>query len=742
MDREGRYPVADFAMLSRGANITFATLEPTGIPITDQNRLNSLVLKVRSKAPGPIENIRDDIKTAEQTVEQKSAKELVLTIAARRSGPEKAIELPVKDPQFAEFLKATTEFASDNPEVKLQAKQIAGVERDAWTVARKLADWTYKNLEWKHVSSADAAQTLATREADCSEFSALFVAMARSLGLPARMVSGLAYSGKSFGGHAWVEVWIGKWIELDPTWGTDFVDATHIRDSSNALVTSAALNLIELEVVETKRNVADFQKSAKALTQHLLKAIPTAMRSDLVAAIDLPTLTDEFMGQGAWSRMNDGEKERMWSAYRRIVEEIITGYGDRFSSYGRLRLLHLEEKGNVAEATCLLHPSDLLLKLRLVRRNDLWHLVEVQQSDTGLNTAADTLQTTIATIEKVRAGQKAAPAGLTDFARVLLLMDEDAAKAIVVADNALKSKPADKGLRFLKALALFEAEKEEDATKLLRELSNEDYAPAIYKLAAQLSDTEDEPTQKEVLKLWERYTSLEPHDSRGFSELGDAHSTLGNLAQAEAAYRKQIQLNPADSGGYLNLILFLTLNERMADVKPVLVAYDQHKDTEYDVFVAALRHFYLTSESAGAEKLAASEPARLKGNSEANLLLGRIQLDAGRYADALNHFNISAQLDKTSSAPYVAMAMLHRKQSRWAAALKAADQARNIDPEDSEAHYQRACALARMGRLKEAMSALEKSVELDPDQVEFIAEEADLKPLSTLPAFKKLLEKP
>ncbi len=241
MVREGRYPVADFAMLSRGSNITFATLEPVGIPITDQNRLSSLVLKVHSKAPGPIEYIRDDIKTVEQTVEQKSAQELLLTIAARRSSLEKAIELPVKDAEFAQYLKAMTEFAADNEDVKKKAKEIAGTDRDAWNVARKLAGWTFKNIEWKYVASADAAQTLATREADCSEFSTLFVAMARSLGLPARMVTGLAYSGNSFGGHAWVEVWIGKWIELDPTWGTDFVDATHILDSSNALVTSAAL---------------------------------------------------------------------------------------------------------------------------------------------------------------------------------------------------------------------------------------------------------------------------------------------------------------------------------------------------------------------------------------------------------------------------------------------------------------------------------------------------------------------
>ncbi|HKY41742.1 MAG TPA: transglutaminase domain-containing protein, partial [Pyrinomonadaceae bacterium] len=191
MDREGRYAVADLTFLPRATNITFVTIEPSGVPITDQKRLSNLVVKVRAKAAGPIDNIKDDIKTADQTVEQKSARELLLTIAARRGGGERAIELPVKDPQFAEYLKATPEFSVDDQQVKDQARQIAGEDRDAWSVAQKLADWTYKNLEWKSVQYASAAQTLATREADCSEFSALFVAMARSLGLPSRTVKGL-----------------------------------------------------------------------------------------------------------------------------------------------------------------------------------------------------------------------------------------------------------------------------------------------------------------------------------------------------------------------------------------------------------------------------------------------------------------------------------------------------------------------------------------------------------------------
>jgi tetratricopeptide (TPR) repeat protein len=153
----------------------------------------------------------------------------------------------------------------------------------------------------------------------------------------------------------------------------------------------------------------------------------------------------------------------------------------------------------------------------------------------------------------------------------------------------------------------------------------------------------------------------------------------------------------------------------------------------------AIRQLYYESENARAVKLADTEPERVKVSAEANLILGRVHLEEGRYAVALNHLNLSAQLDKTLSSPHVAMATLHRKQSRWSAALKAADQAIKLDEEDCEAYYERACALARLGRLREAMSALEKSVDLDPDHLESIPDEADLKSLTSLPAFKKLL---
>jgi tetratricopeptide (TPR) repeat protein len=145
-------------------------------------------------------------------------------------------------------------------------------------------------------------------------------------------------------------------------------------------------------------------------------------------------------------------------------------------------------------------------------------------------------------------------------------------------------------------------------------------------------------------------------------------------------------------------------------------------------------------ESTYAEKFAASEPLRMKSSAVANLALGRMYSDAERYPAALRHFQAAAQLDKESSEPHTRIAYVHRMQNRYNAALRAAQQAVALDENDGEAYYQLACALARLGRIKQAMTTLEKAVELDPDNVLWIADDPDLKPLTHLPAFKKLLQ--
>lgn len=123
-------------------------------------------------------------------------------------------------------------------------------------------------------------------------------------------------------------------------------------------------------------------------------------------------------------------------------------------------------------------------------------------------------------------------AGPTEFGRVMLLMSSNPEKAIAIADAALKAKPKDQSLRFVKALAFYNLEmnpeQENELIKLLRELSDENFPPAIYRLANFLNESEDEKESKEAIALYERYTQLEPHDTRGIHSLAVAYDTAGD----------------------------------------------------------------------------------------------------------------------------------------------------------------------------------------------------------------------
>lgn len=736
MDREGRYAVADFSYLPRGANITLASVEARGTAIADQKRLSSLVLKISAKAAGPIDSIRDDIKTAHQTVEQKSPNELLVTIAARRGAPDKKVQLPVTDPDLAQFLKASGDIAADDQQVIARAKEIAGDDRDAWNVARKLSKWTHENLEWKHVASAGAAQTLASREADCSEFSELFVAMARSLGLPARTVSGLAHSGSSFGGHAWVEVWIGEWIELDPTWGTDFVDATHIRNTSSALVTSAALNLIEVEVLEARRTVAEFQKTPRALAEHLMKAIPEGDKSEIEAAIDLETLTDEHMGAGAWKTLNHDERDQMSSAYRRMVREIIDGY-KRESWASRVRLLHLEEKGDRAEALGLDDSDDTLFKLRFLLRDGTWRFVELVQVDTDLHTAAEMITPAVKSIEAARAGKKTI-AGLSDLSRALLLFETDPQKSLEITERAVQANPANRNLRYIKALALLMLDREDEGVELLTKLSNEQPAhpQTIFKLAEYLGDGRVE----ETIELYKRYSSLEPFDPRAYRNLAALYEESEQVALAEAAYRKQIAIDPADTAPYINVMRIMVLNNRLSEVNAVMTAADAYAGPDEDLLAVLLDDLYhYDVKLADAQKLADSEPQRMN-RVFANLSLADLYLRDNQSRAALPLINRAIQIDPKVPEAHISLSRAYVKLSRFSDALKAANHALSLDDESAEAHYQRARVLSRLGRPKEAIAALKKALELDPDVLDWVEGDPQLKALKSLPAFKKLVQ--
>ena len=123
------------------------------------------------------------------------------------------------------FLEPTSMCQSDDEDLLKEALKLAKGKKDSVSVAKAIMRFADRRLGngSGDTGSASAKQAYDERTGDCTEHAALFVALARAAGLPARNVGGFVYAympsmGKSiFGYHAWAEVWLGEWVPVDAT---------------------------------------------------------------------------------------------------------------------------------------------------------------------------------------------------------------------------------------------------------------------------------------------------------------------------------------------------------------------------------------------------------------------------------------------------------------------------------------------------------------------------------------------
>ncbi len=746
LDREGRYSVAELSAQSKDFRPTFAIVEARGAMIADQNRLESLKLRIRARTAAALERIKDDLAVDTQSVSVRGDKELLVNVRPRRAAQVAPLELPVTAAEFAPFLKAVREIRSDDPRIIEQARQIAGTDKDAWSVARKLADWTYKNIRWKRVDSATAVDTLATREADCVEFSQLFVAMARALGLPARLVSGMAYSGGSFGGHAWVEVYAGRWIELDPTWGTDFVDATHVRGASGDLLNYALLNLVEVEVLDAPRAVMDYERAAPALAEKICEELGQDDSTALGAMFDAAALTEAQLSAGAWERLDEGQRQRVTALLPRLAYQLTAAFRSSPVEAGPpAHVLKVRQNDEQAEATVMLNSqgTEMLVKLQLARRGGRWVLIEVSAVETGYHLIKESLRPALDAISARRDGKPSVTAYSDHQRAFALLAMYDTKGALGVAEEVLKKQPDDRVLLNVKALCLSRTNKIDEAVKLWTQLSQAEppLASAVYNLATHYESSKEADEQKRAVELYRRYITLEPDDPRPHSDLAGLLSEANDAAGAEAEFRTALALDPRSTSRRLDLAAWLVSVKRFDDGLALIDEGVKQYGIKDDLLAELLTRFLGSEEGEAAEALAAAHPERIAASAEANLTLAAMRSQQGHYAEALPLLKRALVLKPDNLEARDAQAEAYRKLQNWAAALQAADAAIAVKAEDAEAHYHRACALARLGRLRQAVEALKRAIELDEGYAEEIADEADLRPLARLPEFKALIPK-
>ena len=166
--------------------------------------------------------------------------------------------MPIVGSRFTRYVGSTPYLDCDVTAVKDTADKIVGNEKNAYTACSKIRKWVHANMTTRAdigITRA-ASDVLKSKVGVCRDYAILFAALARSAGVPAKVVSGLIYTDKAFYYHAWVECYVGEWVPFDATMDSDFVDATHIK-----LVGGDATSMFGLaKVIGTlKVDVKDFE---------------------------------------------------------------------------------------------------------------------------------------------------------------------------------------------------------------------------------------------------------------------------------------------------------------------------------------------------------------------------------------------------------------------------------------------------------------------------------------------------
>ncbi len=206
------------AELASSSTVVVPTNTPVSLEVSEEHRdrLRSMVVEIELANDAPAAFVTDGY----QEVVAREGRRHRLRLRANRPSATAGLVLPVADAGVAAYLRASEQYQSDAPEIATCSAEILKAEKAPAAAARLLGDWVYANLKKQsNAASLTAVETLRQRRGDCTEHASLYVGLGRAAGLPSRAMSGLLYTGKTFGMHAWAESWVGAWLPVDPAWG-------------------------------------------------------------------------------------------------------------------------------------------------------------------------------------------------------------------------------------------------------------------------------------------------------------------------------------------------------------------------------------------------------------------------------------------------------------------------------------------------------------------------------------------
>lgn len=186
-------------------------------------------VKIERIYPEPVEVIHDSVNGNEIVfwrVAELESKEQIFFYYDFQVLPER-VETRIEPDEIVPYDKESAEYRrytiseswiEISPELKEKAIELVGEETNPYFQAKRIFDWVIENMSYEYpdIENRGAEKSFKNQKGDCGEFSFVFIAFCRAIGIPAREVTCIWFTQA---GHAWAEILIPPygWIPVDPS---------------------------------------------------------------------------------------------------------------------------------------------------------------------------------------------------------------------------------------------------------------------------------------------------------------------------------------------------------------------------------------------------------------------------------------------------------------------------------------------------------------------------------------------
>ncbi len=158
----------------------------------------------------------------------------------------------------AAWTKPDLDMPSDTRQFRELGRRIVGNRTRVGDAAVAIKTWVYEQMRPNAGIGVlrDASEVLKSKEGVCRDYAILTATLLRSVGIPARLASGLVDWDGTFYYHAWDEVWNGRnWIGIDSTTRDKQISAAHVKLADGNVAqafTFAVLDKVKIRILASR----------------------------------------------------------------------------------------------------------------------------------------------------------------------------------------------------------------------------------------------------------------------------------------------------------------------------------------------------------------------------------------------------------------------------------------------------------------------------------------------------------